>query len=155
MTRYNYLTEMQDLCFRATMALSVIGDDGMKDFYLAANEGFFNQLAKMPVEEAKQNINQSQIEQYLTTKEFVETKEKEAAEFIKKTTEEAEKKKKVIPDDDQEYKEIFADNQAAEDYIDKAFTDDNFLQTVAADAREQEEAMLHQDPKGGEKKALF
>jgi len=153
MTRYNYLTEMQELCFRATMALSVIGEDGMKDFYFAANEGFFNQLAKMPVEDAKQNINQSQIDQYLTTKEFVEAKEKEAAEFVKQATEAAEKKKKDDPD--KEWEEVFNDNQAAEDYIDKVFTDDNFLQTVAADAREQEEAMLHQELKGGEKKALF
>jgi len=91
MTHYNYLTEMQDFCFRAVMALSVLGDDGMKDFYLAANEGFFNQLSKLPVEEAQQNINQSQIDQYLVTKEFVETKEREAADFIKKATEEAEK----------------------------------------------------------------
>jgi hypothetical protein len=105
MTRYNYLTEMQDLCFRAVMALSVIGDDGMKDFYFAANEGFFNQLSKIPVDEAQQNINQSQIDQYLTTKDFVETKEREAAEFIKKTTDAAEKKKQTNSDDEQGYKD--------------------------------------------------
>lgn len=121
MTRYNYLTEMQELCFRATMALSVIGDDGMKDFYLAANEGFFNQLTKMPVEEAKQNINQSQIEQYLTTKEFVEAKEKEAAEFVKKVTEEAEQKKDVLPNE----------NQSAEDFMEEAVHNKAFMDAIS------------------------
>ena len=121
MTHYNYLTEMQELCFRATMALSVIGDDGMKDFYLAANEGFFNQLTKMPVEEAKQNINQSQIEQYLTTKEFVEAKEKEAAEFVKKVTEEAEQKKDVLPNE----------NQSAEDFMEEAVHNKAFMDAIS------------------------
>ena len=121
MTHYNYLTEMQELCFRATMALSVIGDDGMKDFYLAANEGFFNQLTKMPVEEAKQNINQSQIEQYLTTKEFVEAKEKEAAEFVKKVTEDAEQKKDVLPNE----------NQSAEDFMEEAVHNKAFMDAIS------------------------
>ena len=83
MTVYNYLSSMQELCFRATMALNALGKLGMADFYSAAENGFFSKLDGIPVEEAKQNINQSQIDQYLVTKEFVEQKEREAAEQLR------------------------------------------------------------------------
>lgn len=79
MTIYNYYSEMQELSFRATMALAALGNEGLKDFYSAAEEGFYNKLQKIAVDEAQKNINQSQIEQYLITKDFVETKENEAA----------------------------------------------------------------------------
>ena len=82
MTTYNYLSEMQELCFKAAMALSVTDGIGMKDFYLAANEGFCNRLEKITKEEAEKTISQSQLEQYLRTQDFVALKEKEAADKI-------------------------------------------------------------------------
>lgn len=87
MTIYNYYSEMQGLCFRAVVALSALGEEGLKDFYFAANEGFYNQLNTIPVDKAQAHINQSQIEQYLVTKDFVESKELEAAEKIREETE--------------------------------------------------------------------
>lgn len=93
MTTYNYLSEMQELSFKAAMALSVIDDIGMKDFYLAANEGFYIRLEKITNEEAEKTITQSQLEQYLRTKDFVEQKEKEAAEILAKDKNEPEGEK--------------------------------------------------------------
>ena len=90
MTTYNYLSEMQHLCFRAKEALKVLNDDGMKDFYAAAEEGFFTKLDGLPVKEADETINQSQIETYLKAKAFAEQKEHEAAEKIKSDTQDAE-----------------------------------------------------------------
>ena len=90
MTTYNYLSEMQELCFRAMMALSVTKDKGMEDFYLAANEGFFLRMDEITKEEAEKTITQSQLEQYLRTQDFVEQKEKEAAEILAKDKKEPE-----------------------------------------------------------------
>jgi putative NADPH-quinone reductase len=89
MTHYNYYEQMQELSYRATMALAVIGNEGLRDFYSAAEEGFYKKLETVSVEEAKQNINQSQIDQYLITKDFVEEKEREAAELVRAEAEEA------------------------------------------------------------------
>lgn len=115
MTTYNYLSEMQELCFKAAMALSVTDGIGMKDFYLAANEGFCNRLEKITKEEAEKTISQSQLEQYLRTQDFVALKEKEAADKINASgkciqyTEEEEKAYEKIMnemlDDNQEYDE--------------------------------------------------
>lgn len=80
MTKYNYLSEMQALCFRASMALTALKDEKIKVFYDKAEKDYYDQVSKIPVEEAKENITQSQIEQYLRTKDFVEQKEREAAE---------------------------------------------------------------------------
>lgn len=89
MTTYNYYEKMQELSFRATMALNAIGDDGLKDFYSAAENGFYQKLQTVSVEDAKKSINQSQIDQYLVLNEFVEEKEREAAEKVRQETEEA------------------------------------------------------------------
>ena len=87
MTTYNYLTSMQEFCFRAFMALLVTKDDGMKDFYTAAEEGFSHRLSTIPVEEASKPINQSQLESYLRTKDFVEDTERKAAEILREEQE--------------------------------------------------------------------
>jgi len=83
MTHYNYYEQMQALCFRASMACVALGNEGLRDFYTAAEGGFCQKLQNVSVEDAEKNINQSQIEQYLITKDFVEEKEREAAEKIK------------------------------------------------------------------------
>lgn len=119
MTRYNYLKEMQELCFRATMALAVINDDGLKDFYVAADEGFTTQLEKITGQEAKESINQSQIEQYLVTKAFVESKEQEAAENIKAITNKPEHSEKEEKEYDS-WVEMLDDNQDADAIMERA-----------------------------------
>ena len=83
MTYYNYVSEMQLLCFRAREALKVLNDDGMKDFYAAAEVGFSERATPLTFEKANEHINQSQIEAYLKVKEFVEEKEREAAEKLR------------------------------------------------------------------------
>ncbi|MBO7735106.1 MAG: hypothetical protein J6S67_21260 [Methanobrevibacter sp.] len=89
MTTYNYMSEMQEMCFRATQALIVLGDKGMQDFYAAAEQGFYNRANGLSVEEANAPINVSQIDSYLATKDFVESKEYEAALKLKKEQEAA------------------------------------------------------------------
>lgn len=87
MTTYNYLSEMQLLCFRAREALKALNDDGMRDFYAAAEIGFSQQATPLTYEKANEHINQSQIEAYLKVKEFTEQKEREAAEKIREDLE--------------------------------------------------------------------
>lgn len=83
MTHYNYYEQMQELSFRASMALTVLGNVGLSDFYSAAEEGFYQKLQTVSVEDAKKNITRSQIDQYLVLKDFVDDKEREAAEKLK------------------------------------------------------------------------
>lgn len=90
MTTYNYLTDMQELCFKAVQALVVIEDDGLKDFYSAAEEGFAKRITSIPVEEATKLINQSQVESYIRTKEFVDDAERKAAEKLREAQEQKE-----------------------------------------------------------------
>lgn len=84
MTYYNYLSEMQQLCFRAREALKVLEDDGLRLFYSVAEEGFFSQMERLPVEKAKQDVNLSLIESLIRTKRYVEEKELDAAYKIKR-----------------------------------------------------------------------
>ena len=92
MKTYNYMSEMQRLCFRATQALIVLGDKGMQDFYSAAEQGFYNRSNELSVEEANAPINVTQIDAYLQTKDYVESKEYEAALQLKKEQEAADGK---------------------------------------------------------------
>ena len=92
MTTYNYMSEMQGLCFRVTQALIVLGDKGMQDFYSAAEQGFYNRANELSVEEANAPINVTQIDAYLQTKDYVESKEYEAALQLKKEQEAADGK---------------------------------------------------------------
>lgn len=84
MTYYNYLCEMQQLCFRAREALKVLEDNILRIFYALAEEGFFSQLERLPVEKAKQDVNLSLIESFIRTKRYVEEKELDAAYKIKR-----------------------------------------------------------------------
>ena len=84
MTTYNYLSAMQEFSYRTVMALAVLGNVKLQEFYKKAEQDYSDKLEKLSVEEAKENINPSQIDQYLRTKEFCETKEREAAEKIKR-----------------------------------------------------------------------
>ena len=88
MTTYNYMSEMQQLCFRATKALKELGDDGLYDFYAAAEKGFDATANSLPYEEANKDINQSQTDAFINLKDFVEDKEYKAAEKIKEVANE-------------------------------------------------------------------
>ena len=82
MTYYNYVSEMQELCFRATQALTVLGKTGSKDFYSAAEVGFsklLDELNNKPIEEVSVHVNQDQLDTLVSCKEFVETQENQAA----------------------------------------------------------------------------
>ena len=87
MTTYNYVSEMQELCFRATQALTVLGKTGTKDFYSAAEIGFSQQMESLnnkPVEEVSTPINQDQLDTYLSCKKFVEEQENQAAWMLRR-----------------------------------------------------------------------
>lgn len=90
MTYYNYVSEMQELCFRATQALIVLGKNGTKDFYSAAEVGFsklLDELNNKPVEEVSVSINQDQLDTYISTKAFVEDQEQQAAWTLRRKQE--------------------------------------------------------------------
>ena len=116
MTRYNYLKEMHALCYRVTNALAVIGERGMLDFYTATEKGFYVMLDELSVTEAKETINQSQLDQYLALKAFTEEKEKDAAENLKANVEESDEAKKEYAS----WEEMLDDNQAASDILERA-----------------------------------
>lgn len=82
MTTYNYVCEMQELCFRATQALTVLGKSGTKDFYSAAEIGYskmLEELNNMPVEQVSVHVNQDQLDTLVSCKKFVEEQEQQAA----------------------------------------------------------------------------
>ena len=87
MTTYNYLSEMQLMCFWAREALKVLNDDGLKDFFAAAEVGFSERATPLTYDKANEHINQRQIEAYLKVKEFTEQKEREAAEKLREEAE--------------------------------------------------------------------
>lgn len=83
MTYYNYMSDMQQFCFRITQAAIVLKDKALQDFYYAAEEGFNIHANQLSISEAKANIGQNQIEAFLRTKKFCEKKEEEAAYKLK------------------------------------------------------------------------
>ena len=90
MTYYNYVSEMQELCFRATQALTVLGKNGTKDFYSAAEVGFsklMDELDNKPVSEVSEHINQDQLDTLVSTKNFVEDQENQAAWTLRRQQE--------------------------------------------------------------------
>ena len=121
MTTYNYFIEMQEMSFRISQACKAMGKRGTQDVYAACERGFGEMAKELNCEEAGSTINQDQLDTYVCTKNFCEEQEKQAASLISNHID-----------------DLFNKDQPAEDYIDKVFTDGNFLQSVAADAREQE-----------------
>lgn len=102
MTYYNYVSEMQALCFRATQALTVLGKDGTKDFYSAAEVGFSKQMDELnnkPVSEISTHVSQDQLDTLLSTKKFVEDQENQAAWTLRRQQEAAENKPADVRDD--------------------------------------------------------
>ena len=92
MTRYNYVSEMQQLCFRAVQALNVLKEEGLRDFYNAAEIGFAKQMDDLnssSFDEASKEISERRLTAYYSTKEFVDDKEYEAACLLKEQQQEA------------------------------------------------------------------
>ena len=58
MTRYTYLNCMQELCFRYACAIEITKPDDtlLHDIYTNAEEGFFNRIRNISVEEAAEVI---------------------------------------------------------------------------------------------------
>lgn len=113
MTYYNYMSDMQQFCFRITQAAIVLKDKALQDFYYAAEEGFNIHANQLSISEAKANIGQNQIEAFLRTKKFCEKKEEEAAYYIKEHTEHpAEENGAGVSYE--EWEEMLDDNQLAE-----------------------------------------
>ena len=82
MTYYNYVSEMQQLCFRATQALDGLGKIGTQDFYAAAEVGFAKLLEdanSKPVSEISHQITKDQADTLNSTREFVAQQEEQAA----------------------------------------------------------------------------
>lgn len=121
MTTYNYFIEMQEMSFRISQACKAMNKRGTQDVYKACELGFSEMAKNLNCEQAGRTITQDQLDTYVCTKNFCEEQTKLAASFISNHMD-----------------DLFNKNQPAEDYIDKVFTDSNFLQSVAADAREQE-----------------
>jgi hypothetical protein len=112
---------MQEMSFRISQACKAMNKRGTQDVYEACERGFSVMAKELNFEEAGRNITQDQLDTYVCTKNFCEEQTNLAASFISNHMD-----------------DLFNKNQPAEDYIDKVFTDSNFLQSVAADAREQE-----------------
>lgn len=123
MTTYNYMIEMQEMCFRISQACKAMGKTGTQDVYAACELGFGEMAKQLTCEEAGSPINQDQLDTYVCTQNFCKEQEKQAAATIKN-----------------QVQELFDEKQRTENYIDKVFTDKKYLQSVAADAKEQESA---------------
>ena len=78
MTRYQYMSEMQLLCFRAIQALRVLKLKHLENFYSAAEAGF-SEKDDLPYEEAAIEVSENELEGLLSLQDFVEERETQAA----------------------------------------------------------------------------
>lgn len=81
MTRYTYLNNMQELCFRYARAIEVTKPDDslLHDIYTNAEEGFFNRIKNISVEEAAEKIPEDLEQRFRQFKADVLKVEEEAA----------------------------------------------------------------------------
>ena len=88
MTVYMYYQEMQELCARASNAFSVCedGKSPLADVYSMAEQGFYNKICSLPVEEANKFCSPQREARLNDLKHFVEDKE-DAAAWHQKTKE--------------------------------------------------------------------
>ena len=121
MTTYNYMIEMQDMCFRISQACKAMNKRGTQDVYAACERGFGEMAKELNCEEAGRAINQDQLDIYVCTQNFCKEQEKKAAACIKGQIE-----------------DLFGGEHPQENYIDKVFKDKEYRQSVAAAAKEQE-----------------
>lgn len=82
MTTYNYMIEMQDMCFRISQACKAMNKRGTQDVYAACERGFGEMAKELNCEEAGRTITQDQLDTYVCTKNFCEEQTKLAADMI-------------------------------------------------------------------------
>ena len=70
MTTYNYMIEMQELCFRISQACKTMGKTGTQDVYAACEKGFYEMAKELTCEEAGSAINPDQIDTFICTQNF-------------------------------------------------------------------------------------
>ena len=83
MTTYNYMIEMQEMCFRITQACKVMGKQGTQDLYAACELGLGKMAKELTCEDAGKTISQDQLDMYACVQNFCKDQEREAAAFIK------------------------------------------------------------------------
>ena len=81
MTHYTYLNCMQEFCFRYARAIEVTKPDDtlLHDIYTNAEEGFFNRIRNISVEDASKKIPEAQEKRLKDFKADVLKLEEEAA----------------------------------------------------------------------------
>lgn len=81
MTHYAYLNCMQELCFRYARAIEVTKPDDtlLHDIYTNAEEGFFNRIRNISVEDASKKIPEALEKRLKDFKADVLKLEEEAA----------------------------------------------------------------------------
>ena len=79
MTTYNYMIEMQDMCFRISQACKAMNKRGTQDVYEACERGFGEMAKELTCEEAGRTITQDQLDTYVCTQNFCKVQEKQAA----------------------------------------------------------------------------
>ena len=114
MTTYNYMIEMQEMCFKIAQACKAMGKTGTQDVYTACEYGFGEMAKQLTCEEASSNINQDQIDTYVCTQNFCAQQEREAAIYIRNQL-------KELPDE----------TQPAEDLIYEAMHNKAFLEGIS------------------------
>lgn len=85
MTHYTYLNCMQELCFRYARAIEVTKPDDtlLHDIYTNAEEGFFNRIRNISVEDAAKKIPEALEKRLKDFKADVLKLEEEAAYVLK------------------------------------------------------------------------
>ena len=81
MTHYTYLNCMQELCFRYARAIEITKPDDtlLHDIYTNAEEGFFNRIKNISVEDAGKKIPEALEKRLKNFKADVLKLEEEAA----------------------------------------------------------------------------
>lgn len=81
MTKYEYYDQLQEICYKAVQALSVIEKENktLIEFYSAAEEGFFRKKENLKIKDALEQINQNQKDGLNRRKAWLEEIEYRAA----------------------------------------------------------------------------
>lgn len=95
MTTYNYMIEMQEMCFRISQACKALGKTGTQDVYAACEKGFREMAKDLTCEDAGRTISQDQLDMYLCTQNFCKEQTQKAAAFIELQNKKPTKKEKA------------------------------------------------------------
>lgn len=78
MTYYEYVGEMQELCFKVSQALKVLGECGLYTFYYAASKGYQFIREDLSCAEAGLDTTKDQLEVMESTAAYLKEVEKQA-----------------------------------------------------------------------------